>query len=147
MGRKIRKAEPAKTPASDRTLEMWARDVPPANVEVVRLPLARELKTLPINAVNHYAPNARGAIVRLKPTENDIDEAIDVARQILHDAGAAYVFTLPKPRGTVLPEEKVRHVRARSIREVVDSLVAESAFDDKPALRDAVEEIAASEGI
>lgn len=148
MGRRARvQDKPTKSLASDRTLEMWAREVPPSSVEVVRLPLARELRTIPINAANHFAPNARGAIVRLKPSEHDIDESISVAKQILQDAGAAYVFVLPKPRGTVLPEEKVRHVRARSIREVVDALVAESAFDDKPALKEVVEEIASSEGI
>ncbi len=149
MGRKINKP---KSPAHERTLGMFAlaeREQTPPGVTPIPAPRSRYLMTTQTG--NAYTSEmVRNSIVRILPREDDTDEALESLKSHLYAFGASKVVTLAKPRGKVLPEKvmgKDPTKRARSLRDVVHTLVDESAFDDKESLREFVEEILSSEGL
>lgn len=128
------------------TLEMFTRDRAPG-VTYVKVEQPRNLVTTkPGNAM--VGEMFRDAIVRIEPQETDTDDEIASLKSFVIHLGAARVFTLPRPKSKVLPEQKMQAVKGnRSLRDVVQRLMAESAFDDKPALIEFVEGILAAEGL
>lgn len=141
MGRKV----PKKTPAHERTVDMFStRDRAPGVAYVPFEHPRRLLTTKPGSTLTAHEVN--GAIVRIAPRADDSDDVIESLRNLLNEWGAARVFVLPRPREKVLPEKKVTAMmKTRSLRQVVEVLIAESAFDDKEALGALAEELMVSE--
>ncbi len=138
-----------KSLASERTLGMFTtRDNDAPGVLYVPFERGRVLLTTkPGNAL--MSEQVRGAIIRIAPEAQHSDDEIETLRNVLKEWGALRVIVLPKPRDKVLPEkgDKTTPAQARSLRQVVHGLVTDSAFDDKAALAEFVEEILCSEGL
>lgn len=137
-----------KPSAEKRTRDMFAttrKEASAARGVLACVVWARPLVTLHVGD-DVSADEVRDAIVRIVTRAADEDHVIEAYRDKIAEY-AASVAVLPKPKGEVLPEQKVQHVRARSVREVVMRLADESAFEDKEALRGFCEDVMAKEGL
>jgi hypothetical protein len=94
--------------------------------------------------------NVRGGIVRLRPPMGVDDATIEGLVMLLEGMGAARVFTLPRPKSTVLPEAvHVPEQRAKvfGARAAVESLVKESNSEDREALEAFTQKVMAEAGL
>lgn len=94
-------------------------------------------------------PRVRGAIIRVRPPADVDDATVDALVALLEGMGARHVFTLPRPRSGVIPEqaqEKNRE-KAYGAREAVATLVAESNSSDREALEKLTEKIMGEAGL
>lgn len=91
----------------------------------------------------------RGAIIRIRPPADVDDATVDALVTLLEGMGARHVFTLPRPRSGVIPEqaqEKNRE-KAYGAREAVATLVEESNSADREALEKLTEKIMGEAGL
>ena len=136
-----------KAPATARAIGMFStRDTDAKGVCYVSLKDVRSLLTLSPGK-EYSSSSIPNAIIRIAPNEGDSNDTIDTLKAVLETLGAARVIVLPRRAMKLLPEQKIVAVRARGIREVVQSLIAESAFEDKEVLSESCEEILSSEGL
>lgn len=136
-----------------------ARRKPPTGpqVEEVLVEDARELFTFQAKP-EHWTPEwiadapdralFRGAIVRLRPPMGVTDEDVADVRKAFERAGARRVFTLPRPRVKLLPENRrEEETPPPGAREAVLQVVAESASGDRDALLSLCEAVMAEVGL
>lgn len=135
--------------ASERTLGMFTERERAPGVRYVPFENGRVLLTVTPGNNTLLSAQVNGAIVRIAPHASHGDDVIETLRSVLKEWGALRVIVLPRPRDKVLPEkgQKTASTQARSLRQVVQSLVTDSAFDNKEALGEFVEEILSAEGL
>jgi hypothetical protein len=87
-----------------------------------------------------------GAIVRVRPPAGATAEDARLVREAVERLGAHRVRLLPAPRVTAVVARREPAAR-RSVRRVVEGLVASASTEDRPALAAAVERALAAAGL